>query len=173
MESADCRQNFEVELTHRTLLVQIVFKNYNEIVTDHLKSWFSNDSFVGKGRMFETGAEIALMFQNCVYDQLIEQTSAMSLSQVLEFVMRISKLVSCETGKLEKLFREKKIIGQTYDVTNLICLARLKFAITIITKLVHREDEYEKCVNQENFETFNGYMKLTIEKLMPRTNTLA
>ena len=162
MEIDDGEDFFEVGLTYRTLLVQIVFKNYNEIVIDHLKNWFANDLFIGKGRLFESGAEIALMFQNCVYDQLVEETSDNDLQRLLERAEQIAQLITADSksgGRLEKLFGERQIYGKTYDVKNLILLAQLKFAITVLTKLVYSQEAFEMVKGLDLFDSFNAKNK--------------
>ena len=96
----------------RSLLVQIVFKNYNEIVIKHLRNWFNNNSLVG---LFESSQEIALLFQNCVYDQYIHQASNLQLDDQLVLAHRLLTEMFMNSNKeafkqmLIKTFNEKRI----------------------------------------------------------------
>ena len=170
---------FPMNSISRSLLVQIVFKNYNEIVIKHLKNWFINNSLVVG--LFESSQEIALLFQNCVYDQYIHMASNLPIDRQLEFANKVmSELISPPnaTNKegfkqiINKIFNEKRVMLKSFEVNYLLILSKIKFVLSILSKLSYEENAFRSIEDKKLFHAFNTNLKEIVLYLKPTSNKL-
>jgi len=136
---------FTIEPTYRKLLIQIIFKNYNQKVISHLEKWFREEgNITGAKSLFESSNELALLFQDCVHDQLIHDLTMKN--QTLKDQIDLANK-ECEyllkKKQLNQIFKRKKMYGSTYEVTFLIDLAKLKFCLCTMSKSCHSKDLYD------------------------------
>lgn len=173
-EEGRTKGTYEIEMPFRTLLVQMVFKNYQqEIVIGHLKSWFLNESFIGKSDLFQKGSEIAVMFTNCVYDQLVQETAELGDEQLVAHALSISNLLFDNKDRLVKIFQTRKRLGLTYEVDDLVMMSKAKFAITLLVRFTHNFEAFETFETIQYFDMFNDRMREIVVGVEQNTKTLA
>ena len=160
----NANRHFNINLVSRSLLVQIVFKNYNEIVIRHLTDWFDASSrLVGKHELFSSSQEIALLFLNCVYDQYIHQTSSLSVDEQMQVSYKVLTDLLAEKPNLNGIFNEKRAMLKTFDVKYLLVLSKLKFVLSVLSRLSYEQTVFESIQNKDLFAKFNSCIKETVE----------
>ncbi len=122
--------NLDVLHVQRYLLVQILFKNYNEIVEKNLSVWFNSMDFIGQNKIFSSHEEMAILFQNCVFDQYVNQTLNDRIDEQIMKSNQICLQILAEKDIMDKLFLEKKIIGKSFSVKYLLLIAKIRFIIS-------------------------------------------
>jgi hypothetical protein len=167
--------SFDLNLTNRSMLIQIVFRNYNQIVESHLTRWFDSKSFIGANQVFATSQEISLLFQNCVFDNYVHQISNLSIDEQIKFAIPITdEIVKKTEGRiLERIFNEKRGMLKTFNVDFLLVLSKIKFILSILSKVSHDQETFEAIRNMQQFEKeFSSKIKRIIDSTAPTTNKL-
>lgn len=154
---------FELKPIYLSLLLQIVFKNYNDNLISHLNKWFNSTSFIGQNEIFRSGEEFAILFQNCVFDQYVSQFTKLEICLQLDLANKLALEIVKSLGILERILAERKIMGKTYAVNHLLILAKLKFCISVLTRFSHSEKVYESVKNLEILHEFNSNMHKIVE----------
>ena len=128
--------------------------NWNNKVISHLKKWYNVSENV-KPDKFQAAEDLALLFLDCVYDEAIQKVSSYSTEeQILE-----ASRVCDEIKKLpasERVFKEKKMFMKTYNVDFLLVLAKTKFCLFTMAKLVHTREKIAELASVQAFEEFNA-----------------
>lgn len=165
---------FELGIASRTLLVQMVFKNYKQdIVINHLKRWFKNESFMGKNAIFKDGIEVSIMFVNSVYEQMVQETCENRKEILLSNALDHSLALLNHKVQLVNIFKTRKIMGITYDVNELLLIAKFKFACSMLVRCAYSSDVFEKFQSNPVFNSFNKTMKELLSYVEDVTTTLA
>lgn len=129
--AATGQESFRIEPTYRALLTQIVFKNYNKKVIEHIERWFKQGTITGQNQLFESSNELALLFQDCVHDQYVHELTASqkTLRDQIALANLVCKELANQRTGLIQIFKSRKMFQATYDVSYLVCLAKLKFCL--------------------------------------------
>lgn len=103
------------------------------------------------------------MFQNCVYDQLIKETfESTNLNEQLKKTYEIAEYFVNKVDSLRKLFGERMIMGKTFDVQNLVDVAKIKYLLSMLAKFVHDEESFRRAKELPLFEQLNKNVKALI-----------
>jgi hypothetical protein len=161
---------FTIEPTFRKLLIQIIFKNYNQKVISHLEKWFREEgNITGARSLFESSNELALLFQDCVHDQLIHDltTKNQTLKDQIDLANKECEYL-LKKNQLNQIFKRKKMYGATYEVTFLIDLAKLKFCLCTMSKSCHSKDLFD--LHNKDLTNFNKNLKELIHNTFGQSN---
>jgi len=158
------QQPFRIEPTYRALLIQIVFKNYNEKVIEHLDKWFKQGTITGQNQLFESSNELALLFQDCVHDQYIHNLTAKQQTLCDQITLANSVcaellVASNQRTNLIQIFKSRKMYHATYDVACLVVLAKLKFCLGTMSRACYSKDVFDAYKHQKEFKEFNTNLK--------------
>ena len=123
--------SFDLNSNHRSLLIQIVFRNHNKLVTDYLNTWY-NKTLIGLcGPLFNSSVELATLLQNCIYDQLTMSVSDKSdAEQIFQANEQCPQTIG-DLQRLKKIASAVKNYGATFDVSFLSLLAKFKFCTSL------------------------------------------
>lgn len=130
-------------------------------VVKHLKTWYNQAS--ANKDMFQTGEDLATLFQDCVYDEHIHKVTNLENHQQLQEAIRVCGEIK-QIQNSQKIFMEKKMYLKMYNVDFLLCLAKLKFCIFIMARVAHSSEHLELIANQVPFEEFNEMLRELVEK---------
>lgn len=126
-----------------------------------MKKWYNNSENV-KPQQFQVAEELALLFLDCVYDEAIQKISSYSTQdQILEATRVCDEIKKLPAS--ERVFKEKKMFMKTYNVDFLQVLAKIKFCLFTMAKLVHTRELIAGLEGQANFEAFNAKLKDLLE----------
>jgi hypothetical protein len=157
---------FNLSTKSRALLIQIVFRNSNEIVFESLNSWFHQIQ-VGFSDLFKSTEEVAILFQNCIHDNFLNQISEFDVDEQISFALTLSKELLSSKQILSKIMQLKKARGTIFDVNHLRLMSKIKFCISIFAKMVQSKLAYESVKNKEIANEFNLNMKALIIESTP------
>lgn len=107
-------------------------------------------------------------------DQLMDEVSELNLASQVNHAIEACQVIQHHEKHLEKIFKTKMLIGQAYEVDNLILLARIKFVFALMVKFAHNGvvlDELERT--ETRFDEFNSILKSIMANMQPHTSTLA
>ena len=157
---------FNLSTKSRALLIQIVFRNSNEIVFESLNSWF-NQIQVGFSELFKSTEEVAILFQNCIHDNYLNQISEFEMDEQINFALTLSKELLTNKQILSKIMQLKKARGTIFEVNHLRLMSKIKFCISIFAKMVQSKLAYDSIKNKEIANEFNSNMKALIIDTTP------
>ncbi len=162
----------EIQQMHRYLLVQLLFKNYNEIVVKNLNKWFNSTDIIGHNKMFTTHEEMAILFQNCVFDQYVNQVLNDSLDDQIFKANQICCELLAEKDSLRRIFEERKIILKSFNVNFLIKMAKLRFTVSVLVKASNSQESLDSIKSSRQiFNDFNNKMNELISFIKQKSDT--
>lgn len=158
-----------IKSSNRSILLQLVFRNYSQLVEKNLSVWFNKCSLIGSGQIFDSSKELAIFFQNCVYDKYFNLLSTFKseLNQI-EFALSICQEIIDSKASFVLILTER---NNCYTVPALINVGKLKFCLEILSYLCIRHESMTGKTLQ-SFENFNAEIKTIVESTSAVTDTI-
>lgn len=135
---------------------------------DHLQEWFNSLVFrpdVNASDQLTT----SVLFENCVFDQLMEQTSTGLLNEQVQKTAVMAGYLNDNRAELSRMLEEQIIRGRTYIVRRLINMAKLKCALCMLGKFTHDEESFEQAAKCAQFKELNDNMRQVMDALTSKT----
>ena len=83
--------------------------------------------------MFSSHEEMAVLFQNCVFDQYVNRTLNDKLDSQIAKANEICQELLADQANFDKIFSEKKIIGKSFNVKYLLFISKARYIISNIS----------------------------------------
>lgn len=156
---------------YRSLLIQLLFRNHNEMVSQYLKTWFTKGT-ADLSSIFKSAKDMAIFFQGCIQDLYVNQTRQVGTNE-LEVASSIAAdlIKPSIKGFLNEIMNSQEDV---FGVDELEYIAKLKFVIKILAKLVNSQESVDAAMglNKKMFEKFCENMKSLIEPTATLTPTV-
>lgn len=99
--------------------------------------------------------ELAILFQNCVYDEYIQTLTGHDEIEQLTKANSICDQIKAAPNS-SRIFKEKKVFLKTYNVDFLLIMSKLKFCIFTMAKFSHEKKHIQAT---SLFESLNLKLK--------------
>jgi len=112
--------------------------------------------------MSQAGEDLAILFLDCVYDEHIHKITRFNLNdQISEATKVCGQIKSIQSSA--RIFSEKKMYLKTYNVEFLLAIAKLKFCLFVMAKVVSPNNNNLDTGSLHAFHQFNTDLRSLIQ----------
>lgn len=161
--SDEHEQVLDLDQKTKKLLIQLLFKNFE-------KSFDSLNEFFGRLNQKENYyTETALNFVSCVEESLLSETINLSIDEEIIFAEQISQHLLSDRQLLDSTLRDNT---KNYTIENLSYLARLKFVLKILAKVINSQEVLNTVKNETRLNFLSSNVRAIIEPTLAYTTVV-